>query len=136
LNISDTKDGDGGLGIGSLVTYADPRQDPYLNLPQTSNGDRDQDLESNSDIEDIRIKSTDNLVLVGHVEGNASILEIYGKSRKFVESYDNVSVFFAQNLIIVYNPIIMRLQCTMMSKTPFMFTMMFFSQHFPWQWNG
>ena len=40
------------------------------------------DIDSESDTEDIRIKPTDNLILVGHVEGNASILEIYGNSNK------------------------------------------------------
>ena len=46
-------------------------------------GEKEQDLESNSDIEDMRIKPTDNMVLVGHVEGNASILEVYGKLHDF-----------------------------------------------------
>ena len=76
-NYDDEKtDGDGGLGIGSLVTFSDPRQDPYLSLPD-GNKDENFDLESNSDLEDMKIKPTDNLVLVGHVEGNASILEVY-----------------------------------------------------------
>ena len=46
-------------------------------------GEKEQDLESNSDIEDMIIKPTDNMVLVGHVEGNASILEVYGKCMTF-----------------------------------------------------
>ena len=33
-----------------------------------------------SDIEDEIIKPNDNLLLVGHVEGNASILEVYGET--------------------------------------------------------
>ena len=74
----DETSGDGGLGIGSLVTFSDPRQDPYLSVPDGKNDDN-FDLESNSDLEDIKIKPTDNLVLVGHVEGNASILEVYGE---------------------------------------------------------
>jgi len=73
----DTKDGDGGLGIGSLVTFADPKLDPYLSMKRSASGNQNEDLESNSDIEDMKIKPTDNLVLVGHVEGNASILEVY-----------------------------------------------------------
>ena len=77
LLILDNTDGDGGLGIGSLVTYSDPRQDPYLSMADAK--EDNFDLESNSDLEDIKIKPTDNLVLVGHVEGNASILEVYGK---------------------------------------------------------
>ena len=66
------------MGIGSLVTFSDPRQDPYLSIGDVKN-EENFDLESNSDLEDIKIKPTDNLVLVGHVEGNASILEVYGK---------------------------------------------------------
>jgi len=37
------------------------------------------DEDEKSDEEDFKIKPTDNLLLVGHVEGNASILEVYGK---------------------------------------------------------
>lgn len=59
------------LDIGDLVSYADQKQDDYLVDP-----DQDDD---DSDIEDITIKPTDNLILVGHVEGEASILEVYGE---------------------------------------------------------
>ena len=31
-----------------------------------------------SDIEDYNIKTSDNLLLVGHVDGNAAVLEVYG----------------------------------------------------------
>ena len=82
LYFLDETTGDGGLGIGSLVTFSDPRQDPYLSVPDGKN-DENFDLESNSDLEDIKIKPTDNLVLVGHVEGNASILEVYGMLTGF-----------------------------------------------------
>ena len=61
------------------MTFADPKQDPYLSFKRAASGNQNEDLESNSDIEDMKIKPTDNLVLVGHVEGNASILEVYGK---------------------------------------------------------
>ena len=86
--IIDTTDGDGGLGIGSLVTFSDPKHDPYLTIPDGMAGEKEQDLESNSDIEDMRIKPTDNMVLVGHVEGNASILEVYGKLHDFQDLVD------------------------------------------------
>lgn len=42
-------------------------------------GDGEDDEDDKSDEEDFKIKSTDNLLLVGHVEGNASILEVYGQ---------------------------------------------------------
>ena len=53
------------------MAHADPRDDKYLRNP-----DEDDDQ---SDIEDNIIKPDDNLLLVGHVDGDASILEVYGK---------------------------------------------------------
>lgn len=58
------------FGIGDLVSHADQRQDDYL-----EGFDEDDDA---SEAEDFTIRPTDNLILVGHVEGNASILEVYG----------------------------------------------------------
>ena len=52
------------------MAHANQREDKYLINP-----DEDDDQ---SDIEDNVIKPNDNLLLVGHVEGNASILEVYG----------------------------------------------------------
>ncbi len=60
----------GQLDLGDLVAFADPKQDPYLKS-------NDEDEEDKSDAEDVEIRPTDNLVLVGHVEGDASILEVY-----------------------------------------------------------
>lgn len=62
-------DNTAGLGIGNLMAHANQREDKYLINP-----DEDDDQ---SDIEDNVIKPNDNLLLVGHVEGNASILEVY-----------------------------------------------------------
>ena len=59
-----------GLALGGLVL--NPCDDPYL-----KNLDADDDDEK-SDIKDFNIKLTDNLILVGHVEGEAAILEVYG----------------------------------------------------------
>ena len=56
--------------LGNLISHANPRDDPYLVNP---------DLEDDqSDIEDYTIKDSDNLLLVGHVDGNAAVLEVYG----------------------------------------------------------
>ena len=63
-------------------------------------GEKEQDLESNSDIEDMRIKPTDNMVLVGHVEGNASILEVYGKLHDF---QDLVNPRIVKDFLILLN---------------------------------
>ena len=56
--------------LGNLISHVNPRDDPYLVNP---------DMEDDqSDIEDYNIKSSDNLLLVGHVDGNAAVLEVYG----------------------------------------------------------
>jgi len=57
------------FGLGDLTVYADPSEDPYLDPQQ-----QDEDEE---DVEDFKIRGTDNLVLVGHVEGDSSTLEVY-----------------------------------------------------------
>jgi hypothetical protein len=67
------------IDLGDLVAHSDPRQDEYLENPE-----EDDDA---SDVEDIIIKPTDNLLLVGHVEGEASILEVYG--RESLTLYQN-----------------------------------------------
>ena len=60
------------LAIGNLAVYASNSGDPYVTLGKND----DDDSEKEDDI----IKPEDNLILVGHVEGDASILEVYGKS--------------------------------------------------------
>jgi hypothetical protein len=68
----DAEEGGGStLGLGDLVLHADPKTDPYLLDPNAGSDD-------DSDVEDLEVKPTDNLMLVGHVEGNAAILEVYG----------------------------------------------------------
>ena len=71
--------GDALFGISDLVF--DPRNDEYQ-----QEGDAADDA---SDAEDFEIRPTDNLILVGHVEGDASILEVYGMKR--VRTGRNVS---------------------------------------------
>lgn len=53
------------MGIGSLAALSAEQED----------GDSDSDSEKEDDI----IKPEDNLIIVGHVEGDASILEVYSK---------------------------------------------------------
>lgn len=57
------------LGIGDLAEYADPSQDPYidLNIPE----------DEQEDLDDFMIRGTDNLVLFGHVQGENSTLEVF-----------------------------------------------------------
>lgn len=57
------------LAIGNLAVYASNSGDPYVTLGKSD----DDDSEKEDDI----IKPEDNLILVGHVEGDASILEVY-----------------------------------------------------------
>lgn len=53
--------------IANIASYGIDGKDPLV----TNNDD-------DSDKEDDIIKSDDNLVLLGHVEGDASILEVFG----------------------------------------------------------
>lgn len=65
----DDKGGGNALfGLGDLVF--DPRNDEYQQEEDAA--------DDASDAEDFEIKPNDNLILVGHVEGDASILEVYG----------------------------------------------------------
>lgn len=59
--------GDIHCNIRNIATFGKDGQDPFVTK-------RDNDSEAEDDI----IKSTDNLVLVGHVEDDASILEVFG----------------------------------------------------------
>ncbi|KAK9875592.1 hypothetical protein WA026_009395 [Henosepilachna vigintioctopunctata] len=68
LNLSDYDNEDENtanlLGIGSLAELPNDAQD---NFSESDDSDKEDEI----------IKPTDNLILVGHVEGDASILEIY-----------------------------------------------------------
>jgi len=67
--------GEGGarlLGLGDLTAYADPKEDPYLSVMDRDIGDEDEE-----DLEDFKIRGTDNLILAGHVEGDSSTLEVW-----------------------------------------------------------
>lgn len=57
------------MGIENLAVYTDENQDPYVTNPN------DEDSEEEGDF---NLLPTDNLIAVGHVEGDAAILEIYG----------------------------------------------------------
>lgn len=60
-----------GLFIGDLALYSSGHGDPYVTLA----GSEDDDSEKEDDM----INPKDNLILVGHVEDDASILEVYGE---------------------------------------------------------
>ena len=64
------------MGIESLAVFSNEADDPYM----TNKDDADSEEE-----EDFNLLPTDNLVAVGHVEGDAAILEVYGmKTFTFV----------------------------------------------------
>ena len=55
-------------GIGNLVQHANNQEDPYL--------ERNPE-DSESELEDFLIQENDNLLLVGHVQEDASSLDVY-----------------------------------------------------------
>ena len=57
------------MGMENLTVFADENQDPYV----TDAKDDDSEEEG-----DFNLLPTDNLIAVGHVEGDAAILEIHG----------------------------------------------------------
>jgi len=62
------------MGIQNLTVFTDEKQDPYLTQPN------DEDSEEE---DDFNLLPTDNLIAVGHIEGDAAILEIYGSKNVF-----------------------------------------------------
>lgn len=66
--------------------------DPYVTIPDSG----DEDSEKEDDI----IKPDDNLVLLGHVEGDASILEVFGTINRrlgvfFLKLISNILFFYS-----------------------------------------
>lgn len=57
-------------GFGNLVQHADNQDDPYLQQNDDHN-------DSESEMEDFMIQPNDNLLLVGHVQEDASSLDVY-----------------------------------------------------------
>lgn len=57
------------MGIENLAVFSDETLDPYVTKP---------DDEDSEEEDDFNLLPTDNLIAVGHVEGDAAILEIYG----------------------------------------------------------
>lgn len=57
------------FNIAGLTLYADSKDDPYITVP-----DEEDEKE---EIQDFNIQPTDNLLVVGHVESDSSILEVY-----------------------------------------------------------
>lgn len=62
------------LQLGLLTVHSSNDDDPYFTIKDTE----DQDSEE----EDHKILQTDNLIAVGHVEEDAAILEVYGRSSE------------------------------------------------------
>ncbi|XP_011297551.1 periodic tryptophan protein 1 homolog [Fopius arisanus] len=70
----DNEDGNIHCNIGGLAVINAHGKDPFV----TVDDDEDEDSEKEDDV----IKADDNLVLVAHVEGDASILEIFVYNEK------------------------------------------------------
>lgn len=58
------------MGIENLAVFSNETEDPYVTNQEDEDSDED---------EDFNLLPTDNLIAVGHVEGDAAILEIYGQ---------------------------------------------------------
>lgn len=58
------------LQLGTMAVHASNDEDPYVTLKDEQDDD--------SETENHAILPTDNLIAVGHVEGEAAILEVYG----------------------------------------------------------
>jgi len=71
-NYDDEDNAGEGESIGDLVSFANPRDDPYYDKEEANQDDDDA-----SDTEDFKIRPTDNLIVVGHIEGDAALLEVY-----------------------------------------------------------
>lgn len=59
------------MGMENLAVFSDEKEDPYITNQDAASDSEDDD--------DFNLLPTDNLIAVGHVEGDAAILEIYGK---------------------------------------------------------
>ncbi|XP_043269292.1 periodic tryptophan protein 1 homolog [Venturia canescens] len=70
----DNEAGDVHCNIGGLAVYNGDGKDPFVTVADSE----DEDSEKEDDV----IKPDDNLVLIGHVEGDASILEIFVYNEK------------------------------------------------------
>lgn len=57
------------MGMENLAVFTDEKEDPYLTNKDASDSEEEDDF---------NLLPTDNLIAVGHVEGDAAILEIYG----------------------------------------------------------
>lgn len=59
-------------------------KDPHVTVSDDEDSEKEDDL----------IKPTDNLVLIGHVEGDASILEVYGTNFVRIIQTKSFDTFF------------------------------------------
>lgn len=59
------------MGMENLAVFTDEKDDPYITNRDAASDSEEED--------DFNLLPTDNLIAVGHVEGDAAILEIYGK---------------------------------------------------------
>ena len=80
------------LGLGDLTAFSDPREDPYL-----AQMDKDLGEEDEEEREDFNIRSTDNLILAGHVEGDSSSLEVRINELKLVINETGLSQVYVYN---------------------------------------
>ena len=80
------------LQLGSMAIHASNEEDPYVTV-------KDDEEDDDSEVENHAILPSDNLIAVGHVEGEAAILEVYGGySALFVMFQDIYLILLACSL--------------------------------------
>ena len=104
------------MGMENLAVFTDEKEDPYLTNKDAASDSEDED--------DFNLLPTDNLIAVGHVEGDAAILEIYGEHTLSQTSRPVKLMNFAL------------LQYIMLRKHTCMFTMKLCCLRFLCAWNG
>ncbi len=72
------------LHFGDVISLSAPGEDDLLD-PDMS--------DEESDVEDITVKPTDNLLLLGHVEGEAASLDVYGTLFSLAANFCQVHFF-------------------------------------------
>lgn len=83
------------MGMENLTVYTDQAQDPYITA-----GDNEEDSEEE---DDFNLLPTDNLIAVGHIEGDAAILEIHGNNIINKTLFDSLLENKKYFVFIVYN---------------------------------
>ena len=81
------------MGMENLTVYTDENEDPYA----TNKNDEDSEED-----DDFNLLPTDNLIAVGHIEGDAAILEVYGLLGAHTTVNAYIIIYFV-NLFFIHS---------------------------------